>query len=144
MIFLKKNKPINNVTGNYESCYDVKNQINANYYGIDACKWRTIEEMGELAQALGKDHRLEIGQPLRDSGFNKDKSINHIAEEIADVSICLDQLTYILNCESFVKFIRKNKIDRTYNAVSDEMKWFKDQMDNATKGKNVINLPENK
>lgn len=130
MIFLKKKKPINNVTGNYESCYDAKNQINANYYGIDACKWRTIEGMGKLAQALGKDHRLEIGQPLRDSGFNKDKSI--------------DQLTYILNCEGFVKFIRKNKIDRTYNAVSDEMKWFEDQMDNATKGKNVINLPENK
>lgn len=113
----KKKKPTNNITGNYESCYDVKNQIDANYYGIDACKWRTIEGMRELAQALGKDHRLEIGQPLRDSGFNKDKSINRIA----DVSVCLDQLTYLLNYEGFVKSIRKNKIDRTYNAVSDEM-----------------------
>ena len=72
MIFLKKKKPINNVTGNYEW---LMNQINANYYGIDACKWRTLEEMGELAQALGKDHRLEIGQPLSLTGFNKDKSI---------------------------------------------------------------------
>ena len=107
MIFLKKKKPINNVTGNDESYYDFKNQINANYYGIDACEWRTIDAMGELAQALGKDHRLEIGQPLRDSGFNKDKSINHIAEEIADVSICLDQLAYILNCEDFVNIINR-------------------------------------
>ena len=65
-----------------------------------------IEECSELIQALCHKHR---GRP------------NNVAEEIADVEICLEQLKIINNCSDEVKRIHRQKVERLYAQVYDEI-----------------------
>lgn len=59
-----------------------------------------IEELSELQK--------EICKHLRDMG-----NVHNIAEEIADVSIMLEQLQRIFNCRSEVELLKEQKIQRT-------------------------------
>lgn len=70
-----------------------------------------FEEAGELIQALCKYQRI----------LNADKTCNTdmvhaeymIAEEIADIEICLKQIKYLLGNTEAVERIKAQKVDRT-------------------------------
>lgn len=72
---------------------------------------QTEEEIGELLQAICKYKRM----------LNKDKTLRmpemvvkyKIAEEIADVELCLLELKYLLQNKMTVEEIIKDKLDRT-------------------------------
>lgn len=70
--------------------------------------------MAELTQAINKFWRKEMncGYVLSETDKNKDYR-DHIAEEIADVYICLKQMEMMLNIEGDVKGYVNLKIDRT-------------------------------
>jgi NTP pyrophosphatase (non-canonical NTP hydrolase) len=94
----------------------------ANHYGLTAQLDQTVEECAELIQAINKYKR----DPCR-------KTRNHVAEEIADVSIMLVQLIYLLGvgritarfkCKKIrrqIKRVDKQKKKEFYRNVMDEM-----------------------
>lgn len=74
-------------------------------YGLENQLWVLVEEVGELLQAVGKTGRARVENPaLRDD--------NHLAEETADLFICLEQLTANMNLESLIDFMVDYKIRR--------------------------------
>lgn len=70
-----------------------------------------IEEMSELTQALIKLRRASRKDPFADKMTTQDIKAN-VIEEIADVSICLDQAIMIYQCEYEVEEVRQQKILR--------------------------------
>lgn len=80
----------------------------ANYYGLHKQFRQTIEEMAELTQVICKAERYDL-DTVRD----------HLAEEVADVSIMIDQLEYLLG-DSMVAKIRDEKIKRQLERIRDE------------------------
>lgn len=76
---------------------DEKNKI-AEYFGIKTQINQMIEEMAELTQAFCKQNR----------GIT-----SNIIEELADVSLVLEQLIYLLGCHDDIEKIQKEKIERT-------------------------------
>ena len=75
-------------------------------YGEISQESLAAEECAELIQAISHKHRGRS---------------HNIAEEIADVEIMLEQLKIINNCRSEVERIHKEKIDRLYQRVYDEI-----------------------
>ena len=79
-------------------------------YGIDNQMWVLVEEIGELLQAVGKTGRARTENPkLRDD--------NHLAEETADVLICLEQLISNLDLEVLIRYMMDFKIARLKNRM---------------------------
>ena len=76
-------------------------------YGTEAQQWMVIEEMSELAKEICKIRRGK-------------QEFHHLAEEIADVSIMLDQLQYMFELESEVKNQIRWKINRLANRLKEE------------------------
>ena len=68
-------------------------------YGAEAQTLMVMEEMAELQKELCKHSR----------GTD---NVDHIAEEIADVEIMLEQMKILYNCEYEVKKYRREKIER--------------------------------
>lgn len=83
----------------------------AEQFGIENRMLQCSEEAGELIQALCKYQRI----------LNADKTCNTdmvhaeymIAEEIADIEICLKQIKYLLGNTEAVERIKAQKVDRT-------------------------------
>lgn len=81
---------------------------------------QTIEECAELTKELCKYKRLT----------NKDKTCNstmiqtleHIAEEIADVEICTCQLKHLFDIKNKVDGIKEQKLLRTEQRLKEEQK----------------------
>lgn len=81
---------------------------------------QTIEECAELTKELCKYQRLT----------NKDKTcsstmiqtLEHIAEEIADVEICTCQLKHLFDIKGKVVEIKEQKISRTEQRLKEEQK----------------------
>ena len=77
---------------------------NADMLGLQTLLFQTQEECGELIKAIGKYNRTNgIGQ--------KTEMLSHDAwsamiQEIADVSICIEQLTYLLDAENVVDYCK--------------------------------------
>lgn len=77
---------------------------------------QTEEEIGELLQAICKYKRM----------LNKDKTLRmpetvveyNIAEEIADVELCLLELKYLLQNKYTVEEIIKDKLNRTEKVMN--------------------------
>lgn len=78
-----------------------------NVYGIKMQSLIAVEEMAELQKEIIKLHR---GKP----------NINNLAEEIADVTIMIDQLIYGLNCKDKVNEYRQEKINRLEDRIRKE------------------------
>lgn len=79
----------------------------ANHYGFDRQKYKLVEEMAELTQALLKNDE------------------DSIVEEMADVTIILEQLKHLLfrECEERKRLyysIRQMKISRQMKRIKDE------------------------
>nr|DAM62605.1 MAG TPA: nucleoside triphosphate pyrophosphohydrolase [Herelleviridae sp.] len=70
----------------------------AEYFGIKTQINHMIEEMAELTQAFCKQNRGKT---------------SNIVEEMADVSLVLEQLIYLLGCGKEIQEIKKEKIERT-------------------------------
>ena len=70
-----------------------------------------IEEMSELTKALLKDRRYHTEQTKRD-----------VTEEMADVFICLEQLTIMYQNMCAVEQMEKEKLMRLERRMNDEQK----------------------
>jgi hypothetical protein len=85
---------------------DIYNKAKATW-GIDAQVTKAIEELSELQKELCK-FLLEDG------------NMAHIAEEMADVKIMVEQLELILECKDKVKEFKKAKIQRLSDRLDAE------------------------
>lgn len=75
-------------------------------FGADAQQDKLLEEMAELQKEILK-HRLG------------EDNLVHIAEEIADVEIMLEQMKLIFCCTGTVKAIRNSKLRRLEQRIRD-------------------------
>ena len=78
-------------------------------YGKDHQIDIAIEEMSELTKALLKDRRYHTEQTKRD-----------VAEEMADVFICLEQLTIMYQNMCSVEQVEKEKLSRLERRMNDD------------------------
>jgi hypothetical protein len=85
---------------------DVYNKAKATW-GIDAQVTKAVEELAELQKELCKF--------LLDDG-----NMAHIAEEIADSKIVIEQIELILECKDKVKEFKKAKIQRLSDRLDAE------------------------
>ena len=77
----------------------------------------TIEELGELIQALSKYVRyINSDETLRNSKYEIEYMI---LEEIADVELCLTKLKNIMNIQekelNYLKHFKQERFERLYN-----------------------------
>ena len=77
-------------------------------YGADKQMDMCIEEMSELTKAICKIKR-ELSS---EDGFTKIETQNNLYEEIADVTIMIEQLKMIFGCEEEVQEQIEFKINR--------------------------------
>lgn len=75
-------------------------------YGGEAQRRVAIEELSELIKELCKYDRGEANEDA-------------ICEEMADVSICLEQLLVMFQCETRVDYWRAFKLNRLKNRLSE-------------------------
>lgn len=80
---------------------DVRLERIADHYGRNLQILKCIEEMAELTQALLK-------------GDEK-----HIAEEMADVGIMLEQVEYLLGNAGLIGIMREMKIERQIRRIEE-------------------------
>lgn len=76
----------------------------------------TIEELGELTQALSKYVRyINSDETLRNSKYEIEYMI---LEEIADVEICISKLKNIMNIEekqlNYIKHFKQERFEKLY------------------------------
>lgn len=77
----------------------------------------TIEELGELIQALSKYVRyINSDETLRNSKYEIEYMI---LEEVADVELCLTKLKNIMNIQEkelkYIKDFKQERFERLYN-----------------------------
>lgn len=95
----------------------------ARHYGYDAQSRQCIEEMAELTQALNKYWRrdLQCGKYLYNpwDGYMPADSEEYynLVEEIADVSIMLEQMKFFLSCRKDVEDIIEQKLNRRLERI---------------------------
>ena len=79
----------------------------ANHYGVDSQNLIAIEEMSELTKELCKHERK----------FHREREI---VEELADVSIMIEQLISLFNVEDKVYEVIDYKLDRQIRRMKQE------------------------
>lgn len=80
-------------------------------WGKDSQVDMSVEEMSELIKALLKERR-------NDGGADKSARLGHIAEEMADVFIMLNQLIIIFNNKNKVQECIEYKIRRLEKLIN--------------------------
>lgn len=93
------------------------------HYGEESQLEKSLEELDELKEAISKLLTLEICAVSKKMAFyksNRESLIDHIAEEIADVRIMLDQLCYGLKIEQRAEDWREMKLDRQMKRIEVE------------------------
>ena len=88
-----------------------KLKYTADHHGYEAQAGQLVEEMAELTVALHKWKRLESGDLLADAEKIV-KARESIIEEMADVENVMEQLKYLMGCNSDVFLARIRKADR--------------------------------
>ena len=88
-----------------EICHQI-----ALYYGLESQTGKAVEENIELAHALIRFMEGKIPP----------SSMYELLEEIADVSIMIEQLVFLLDCRSEVKGLIDYKLKRTTDLIEDE------------------------
>ena len=88
------------------------------HYGINAQQRKLTEEVFELQEAITKaEYNRCIGVVRKPC----DECINHIAEEIADVTVMLKQFQYHYEIENeFILALIKGKVDRQLERIKNE------------------------
>lgn len=74
------------------------------FYGCEIQQVIAIEELGELQKELCKSLRAGADRP-------------HIAEEIADVQIMLEQMMMLYECHEDVAIWRSKKVERLHERL---------------------------
>lgn len=83
---------------------------NADKLGSIVNSLQTIEECGELIKAICKYNRVcGIGQ-VTETSYEDAKQ--NLIEELADVSICIEQMIYLLCFEEQVKEAREKAFEK--------------------------------
>lgn len=93
------------------------------HYGEESQLEKSLEELDELKEAISKLLTLEICAVSKKMAFynsNRESLIDHIAEEIADAKIMLDQLCYGLKIEQRAEDWREMKLDRQMKRIEAE------------------------
>lgn len=90
----------------------------ADYYGLDKQCNQTIEECGELIQALAKFNRVK-GNGF-DTPVKLGEAFEMIIEEIADVQICINQLIYLTKRQYEINEITSSKLNRQIRRIDEE------------------------
>ena len=75
-------------------------------WGVRAQLIKAIEEMSELTKELAKS-------------LNSNMDRQHIAEEVADVKIMIEQIELFFEIEALVKQYKRKKLDRLERLVSE-------------------------
>ena len=92
----------------------------AEFWGVDATSIVAVEEMGELIQALMKYRRATHRKKSVPTTKSRTAILDNIAEEIADVRICLDEIVYLLSLKDEVKKWKIKKREREDRRVVSE------------------------
>ena len=80
----------------------------ADHYGLNNQMMQTVEEMGELTQAIVKVFR---------NGLDNER--DNLIEELADVEIMIEQLDYLLG-DNQIEKIKEYKVNRQLNRIAQE------------------------
>ena len=80
----------------------------ADHYGLNNQMMQTVEEMGELTQAIVKVFR---------NGLDNER--DNLIEELADVEIMIEQLDYLLG-DNQIEKVKEYKIKRQINRIAQE------------------------
>ena len=89
-------------------CEDLRIEEIATHYGFTSQADMTIEECGELVQAICKLRRA----------YSEDR-YKHLLEEVADAYIMLRQMRYLLGCEAIDRIV-SDKLDRQIRRIAEE------------------------
>ena len=112
-------------------------------FGEDIQYTFLFEEMGELAQAVGKYLRKRTNATEEE----RKELISHISEEIADVKLCIEEIEYILDCWEDVKKWKNFKVNRGKERVKHsnlEIQLDKKNYDKPQTLKNKLKTPKSK
>ncbi len=92
----------------------------ANHYGENQQREMLIEECAELIQAVQKLKRRE--KEVLD--IKETTAYQNYLEELADVSIMVEQMLYFLSAKEYLDFtqIVENKLDRQLKRIEEEEK----------------------
>ena len=93
------------------------------HYGEESQLEKSLEELDELKEAISKliEHNsFPYSKKWAYYRSNREACIDHIAEEIADVRIMLDQLCYGLKIEQRAEDWREMKLDRQMKRIGEE------------------------
>lgn len=83
----------------------------ADQFGLENRLLQCTEEAGELIQALSKYQRVQQGDKTCQTDMIHAEYM--IAEEMADIEICIEQLKYLLVNSRQIEQIKVEKIQRT-------------------------------
>ena len=94
------------------SAVTIENKLRniADYYGLELQLNQTVEECGELVQAIAKYIRV-TGRGY-DTNVTSEEAKEHLIEELADVQMMVCQMVYLLHCERTVLDKINVKADR--------------------------------
>lgn len=87
----------------------------ASHYGLPIQKVKTVEELGELIVVLQKDILGSVFSSLNDKFLS-----DEILEEIADVTIMLEQLIMLSGSSQRLENEIERKISRQLNRINEE------------------------
>lgn len=102
------------------------NQIRALYeraiahFGEGMQLLKAMEEAGELVQAVAKYTALPVPAMSDAEAEYAKRTIDHLAEEIADVRIMLDQMEMIADCHDQVDRWKWKKIKRLRERIEED------------------------
>lgn len=88
----------------------------ADHYGLENQMSMLEEECAELIQAISKLRRVGVAEQI---GVDYIGARSHVAEEIADVRIMLEQVEYLLQCETLVELWMAHKLARTQRKIKE-------------------------
>ena len=94
------------------------------HYGEESQLEKSLEELDELKEAISKlieHNKFPYSKKWAYYRSNREAFIDHIAEEIADVRIMLDQLEYGLRIEQRSSDWREMKLDRQMKRIAEKM-----------------------
>ena len=82
----------------------------ADHYGLTVQKNQLAEECAELIHAISKTNRNPASEVAK----------ANLIEELADVSIVLEQVVYLMSCRLDVIEVTERKLDRTMRKMDEE------------------------
>ena len=104
----------------------------AEFYGASHQHKKLIEELGELSRAVNElerwwDKTVETGDRERIKTQYYRKLLNHVAEEMADVRIMIDQIEYLARLEDETAKQREFKLDRQLKRIAKEEEEYEEE-----------------